>query len=206
MIELNIFRIVLILIAGFTAAVIGALPFGLVNLSVIDITIRHGKRPAIMLAHGAATIEVLFGLAAIMAGSIIHDLLKDSLVVRYVIFFVFLFAGFYFFFRRNQAKSFGILKSPGFFKGVVLNLLSLQVLTYWLMAVAFLYSQNILHNDLILYLMFLAGLWLGKMLVLWIYALSGETIFARSKLMARNLNRVMGIILLSISVYYFIKL
>ncbi len=31
-------------------------------------------------------------------------------------------------------------------------------------------------------------------------------LIASSKLMSRNLNRVMGIILLSVSVYYFVKL
>lgn len=53
-------QIFLHFIAGFIAALIGAMPLGLVNLSVVDSTLNRGERSAFLLSTGASIIEVAF--------------------------------------------------------------------------------------------------------------------------------------------------
>jgi threonine/homoserine/homoserine lactone efflux protein len=53
---------------GTIACIIGALPFGLVNLSVVNISINKSEKEAIVFSLGASFIEILFALAGIIAG------------------------------------------------------------------------------------------------------------------------------------------
>ena len=53
------------------STIVGGLPFGLVNLTVLNVTFEKGSREAIKIAHGAALVEVLFGLTALLAGGVL---------------------------------------------------------------------------------------------------------------------------------------
>ena len=48
----------ILLLVGVFVTIIGALPFGLVNLSVVDVTLKQGRKPAMQVAYGAAWVEV----------------------------------------------------------------------------------------------------------------------------------------------------
>ena len=61
----------ILLLLGIWVTIIGALPFGLVNLSVVDVSLKHGRRLAMLIAHGAALVEVLFGVGAMFTGGVL---------------------------------------------------------------------------------------------------------------------------------------
>ncbi len=115
-------------VLGFIAAIIGAVPFGLVNLSVVDSTLNRGERSAFLVSAGATLIEIAFVLLAVFLGSRLAGYIENNQWVELFILVVLLAAGISFFLRRNKGSDKKMFIMPAFFKGMFLNILSVQVL------------------------------------------------------------------------------
>lgn len=81
-------------------------------------------------------------------------------------------------------------------KGVVLNLLSIQVLLYWIVAITWLKTSYLPEITPGLILVLVVSIWIGKMGVLWVYALFSNLIMSKSDFIAKNINRIIGTILI----------
>ena len=185
--------------------IIGALPFGLVNLTVLDTSYRKGKVAAMYISHGAALIEVLFGLTALMAGSLIGQFTRNHQFVQTLVLIVPAGIGVVFLLKKNHTETKKSGKQQGFLQGMMLNLISIQVLLYWLFAMTYLNTVWNPEYNVLSISLFAAGIWLGKMGVLWTYALFSQRIFARMGFLSRNINRIIGMVLLLTVVLQLIK-
>ena len=194
------------LFIGFAACTVGALPFGIVNLTVLDETLKKGNRSALNIAHGAAIVEVMFGLAAILTGSLIDSYLDNNIFINYFILGLFIVSGMVFFFNKKSIDFPGKSQFTGFFKGVFLNLISIQVFLFWILAIAFLSTKNLRPPDSISIFIFLIGIWLGKMMVLWSYTILSKNIIAKSQKLSNNMNRIIGLILFSVAIIQAVKM
>jgi threonine/homoserine/homoserine lactone efflux protein len=176
--------------------IIGALPFGLVNLTVLDISFHRNRIAALKVAHGAAWIEVLFGLTALIAGSLIAQYTRDHRVVQTLVLIIPALVGLAFLLKKNRSEAKTSKKDPGFLKGMMLNLISIQVLLYWLFAMTYFNTRWEPEFNILFIALFALGIWIGKMGVLWVYALLSQKIFSRFGFLAKNINRVIGVVLL----------
>jgi threonine/homoserine/homoserine lactone efflux protein len=156
----------LMLLLGLSSAMIGAVPFGLVNLTVLNTTFERGSRAALKIAHGASIVEVLFGLTALFIGGLLARHLEGNSVVSYATVAVLLMGGLFFLSKKQRRFDTSETGDSGILKEIMLNLVSLQVFLFWILAVAFLSSKGLLHCDLPSIVLFLTGIWLGKMAVL----------------------------------------
>ncbi|MBW6496991.1 MAG: hypothetical protein K0B09_01250 [Bacteroidales bacterium] len=194
------------LLIGFFAATVGALPFGLVNLNVVRLALLGQKRYAVKVIHGAAFIEVLYGFFAILAGSAVFVLTEGNNWVNAMVVVVLLVAGLYFFTKKPGSKVQGNNQNHGFFYGALLNLLSVQVFFYWIIALVFIHSRNVITFDIPSIMVFVFGLWLGKITTLLGYFYFSNKILSRSQFFEKNINRVIGAILLAASVLQGVKI
>ena len=90
-------------------------------------------------------------------------------------------------------------------KGVILNLLSIQVLLYWIVAITWLKTSYLPEITPGLVLVFVVSIWTGKMGVLWLYAQFSRPIMSKSDFLAKNINRIIGVILIISGLIQFIK-
>jgi threonine/homoserine/homoserine lactone efflux protein len=117
-----------IFIIGILAAALGAVPFGLVNLTVLDVSMNKGNKDVMKIAQGAALVEVAYGLIAIFAGGAFSKIMNGN--------------------------------------------------------------------------SFISGIWLGQMVVLLLYMLLSKRILAHSRVLSRNINRIIGSILFGVAVFH----
>ncbi len=185
-----------ILVIAILFTIIGALPFGLVNLSVLDISYRRSKGAALHVAHGAAWIEVLFGLTALLAGSLIGEYTQNHYIMRYLVLIIPAVMGLVFILKKQPGEAKMTKNNASFIKGMLLNLISIQVFLYWLFAMTYLNTRWEPEFNALSITLFASGIWLGKMGVLWLYAIFSQRIFTSFSFLARNINRVIGIVLL----------
>lgn len=195
------------LFLGALICTIGAVPFGLVNLSVMDAAINQNVRKSMSIAHGAATVEILFASTALLAGTVLSGYFNDNILVKYIVLAVLVVSGIFFWFKQdNLNNKVDHESSNGFLKGAFLNLMSIQVLLFWLFAIAFLSVRNLFPSTLIQFLLFISGVWIGKMAVLRAYAILGKKAAEKSQLISQNMNRIIGSILILVAFIQLIKL
>ena len=197
---------IIILITGALVAILGALPFGLVNLTVLDVSMKRGTSDALNIAHGAALVEVLYGLIAIFAGSLVNNYIDGNVIINYFIILVLVVSGLFFLVKKQKSNSSGETGYFGFFKGVFLNLISIQVFLFWLIALAYLSSRQLIQYDILSVLVFLAGIWIGKMTVLFLYMLLSKKIVSHSQILSKNINRIIGFILFGVAIFQTINM
>ena len=188
----------------FLVTMIGALPFGLVNLSVLHTAFHTGRSSAMKIAHGAAWIEVAFGLTALLLGSVIGNAIAHNSLVQAIAVFIPLLAGVFFLVKKSNSAQDESRENPGFLKGAFLNLISVQVFLYWVIAITWLKTNMPGEINSGLLVFFIPAVWLAKMSVLWIYARFSKPILQRSSFVANNINRIIGGILIFSGILQFI--
>ncbi|MCG8580131.1 MAG: hypothetical protein MI866_09455 [Bacteroidales bacterium] len=199
-------EIVLLISAYFIASIVGASPLGLVNLTVLDVSHRKGISSAMQMAGGASLIEILFVLIAILSGGIITLLLQTNAWVRWFFVIVPVLTGIFFFFKKNNVKSGKESNQPAFIRGAILNLISIQVLLYWIFFFFFIKQNKIMTVNVMLLLITLTTVWLGKMMVLWGYAKLSKLVLSKFRFLATQINRVIGIILILAGLMQYLKM
>ncbi|PKP09511.1 MAG: hypothetical protein CVU09_11260 [Bacteroidetes bacterium HGW-Bacteroidetes-4] len=194
-----------ILFIAILTTIIGALPFGLVNLTVLDVAHNSGKKVAMNLAHGAAWTEILFGLTAMYLAGFMHNATPSLTYVRILAIAIPIALGVLFFFKKSKHKSLPTQKNYGFLKGVFLNLISVQVFLYWMVAITYLTKCcNLALNPLNI-AVFGLGILIAKMGVLFLYAYFSAPILLKSDFLSRNINRVIGTVLIFSGLLQLIK-
>jgi L-lysine exporter family protein LysE/ArgO len=191
---------------GFIASIIGALPFGLVNLSVVDSTLNKSERAAFLISAGATIIEIVFVLLAIFLGSRLADYMEDNLWIEFFILMVLLTAGISFLLRKRSGSKKKTIVLSGFLKGMLLNLLSVQVLLYWFVAIAYLQTTNRIVFTSECIIAFTVAVGLGKMLTLLFYRLMAKKIKSKSGAIARRINVIIGTIMVGLAVFQLVKI
>ena len=186
---------IILLIIGMATSMLGALPFGLVNMTVLKVSLEQGSRPALHIAHGAALVEVLFGLTAILFGGLAAEHIEGNQIVSYFTVGVLLAGGAFFTFKKQKSGITHDTGFSGFLKGIFLNLISIQVFIFWILAIAFLSSRQLIQFDAVSVLILIAGIWIGKMIVLILYLNLSKKILSGSQISSKNINRVIGIVL-----------
>ena len=195
----------IILLLGMGAAIVEALPFGLVNLTVLNVTFEKGNGAAIKIAHGAALVEVVFGITALFAGGMLASHIEGNIIVSYITAGVLIIGGVFFVLKKQRISDQRETSFSGFLKGMLLNLVSIQVFLFWILAITFLSSRELLQYDLLSILFFVSGIWLGKMAVLWIYINLSNRILSRSRIISKNINTIIGIMLIALAFVQFLK-
>lgn len=186
-------------LTAFAASLLGAIPFGLVNLSVLQVAVTRGQKATWSVAHGATIIEIGYAIIGLMTGNAIFKLFNNEQTINGFIFLVLVVMGLAFLMRKNQVKTSQNTTLGGFVYGIMLNLLSLQVLLYWIIASGYLLSRDLLTLNHISVIIFLLAIWMGKMTVLHAYAVMGQQIISRSQKISKNINRIIGSILISLA-------
>jgi len=203
---MDIFQILLQhLFLGFITCVIGALPFGLVNLSVLKRAVDKRKKTAIAISHGASVTEIAFAAIAVFFGSFLKDALLENLYLNLFIVLVLLTASFIYFFKKSRGNKATDIHLKGIMKGIILNLISLQVLLYWILALGFLITQLEINYQPVFLIIFFVGVWIGKMTTLRLYIEFSRIIEKRSYHISNYINKVIGGLLLLVATFQIFK-
>ncbi|MBN2775864.1 MAG: hypothetical protein JXR31_16530, partial [Prolixibacteraceae bacterium] len=133
-------------------------------------------------------------------GNKISTFIHDKSVFYYLILLLPALVGIGFLIRKKPISEAKELTGNNYLKGIFLNLISIQVLLYWLIAVMYINQFNIRVQSIQEVITFLAGIWIGKMIVLWGYARLSKAIFQKWQFLSLHMNRIIGSVLL-ISVF-----
>ena len=189
------------------ACFIGAIPFGAINLSVINITIKKSYKRGLQFAFGASIVEMLEAFLAIVFGLAIEKFLRDNTSVQFFIVLLFVGIGLYFFFREShphlEKKS--RFKTNEFWQGVIVALLNPQAVPFWILALALVAPYHWLDFVGSNLYIFLFGVFLGKLIALMLFAKISAYIRKHLEASGHLVDRALGIVFIFIGLIQAIK-
>lgn len=191
---------------GFIVTAIGALPFGLVNLSVLNESINQRSKQALKIAYGASLVEVAYGIIAFFAGSLLMNFISNNPIMKGTAIGLITVTAIFFLLKKEHQVKQNELKANDFLKGIILNLLSVQVLIYWIVAITVTLSLYLSRFGSENSWFILVGIWPGKMFVLWLYKKLGERFNNPGNRLSRNMNQIIGGVLLIVAFIQIIKI
>jgi len=104
---------------ALATTIIGAVPFGLVNLSVADTATKTNTRKSMEVASGATLVEVIFALAALLTGASLQNYLSSNHWVNFTVAGVLFGAGLIFWLKKyNKTTDKRILKEKANHKSI----------------------------------------------------------------------------------------
>ena len=194
---------------GFIAALIGVIPPGLLNMTAAKISMKQGRKIALLFSAGVCvTVCVQTFIALIFARYLDrHPEVVD--ILQEVALGIFLCLTIYFFFiakdtRREMPKEMQYSKTNRFFYGILLASINLLPLPYWVyVSITFASFDWFSFDQFPLWATVIAS-GLGTFVMLYIYA----QYFRRKngkKLFHLNMNYVIGFITAIISVITAVK-
>lgn len=203
---------------GLIAAIVGALPLGTTNVAVINTTIKENVQNALKIVYTAALAEIILVFIAISFNMQIENFVGMNVWLQYTIAFLLLGVGIILILGRKECvkdeneeciivkKRFNLSKQM---LGFILGLVNPTVLIYWILIISFLNKKMIFLNKETEYLVlitFLFGVFFGKTLTLYGYGKFSHLLKVKMKNFTTKINRVIGVLLISISIFQFIKL
>ena len=211
--------ILLYFFIGMIAAILGALPLGTTNVAVINTTIKENVQNALKIVYTAAAAELILVLIAIGFNMQIENFIDMNIWVQYTIVVILLAAGIVLIIGRKECikdenDECVIIKKRRIriskqMLGFILGLVNPTVLIYWILVISFLSKKMIYLNtnvEISILILFLSGVFLGKVLTLYGYGKFSHMLKLRIKNITTSINRVIGILLICVSVFQITKL
>jgi threonine/homoserine/homoserine lactone efflux protein len=194
----------LIFFLSMLASIAGTLPFGPINLSVVDTTINRSWRAAFHFSIAAALIEIPQSFIAIRFNPTVQQLLQHNVWVKSFVVVFFVGIGLVFFLRKpiNEGEKKAKSKNSDFINGLLVSIANPQAIPFWIFILAFLKSAEYLdisdHPPLYFLCLFLSGVACGKLLTLLFYAFLSQLIVRRAAFISQWMNKIIGVILMGI--------
>jgi threonine/homoserine/homoserine lactone efflux protein len=187
---------------GFVACLLGTIPFGPINLTVVKTTVDHDARRGTEIAIAASLIEILEALIAIWFGMVISSFLESNLAIKLGIGLLFVILAVVV--ATRESKPAMVDKPPGqesfFKKGLLIAALNPQAVPFWIFALAAISQYFEFEYMGITLAAFLAGVFLGKMTALFGFVLASAYLKTHLQESSALVNKVLASVLLFIGV------
>jgi threonine/homoserine/homoserine lactone efflux protein len=202
--------ILLNFLVGFVAAFVGVAPPGLLNMSAAKISIKEGRKAAVLFSIGVCATVLIQTYVALLFAKYLDQHPEVVSMLQKVALGIFICITVYFFFiakdtRREIPENVKHSKTNRYFYGMLLGVLNLLPLPYWVyisITFAGFGMFNFSQPDLIAAVL-ASGLGTFAMLMLYIQFFKQKKDSMRFKV---NMNYVIGLITGIISIVTFLKI
>jgi threonine/homoserine/homoserine lactone efflux protein len=196
---------------GIFAAVLGALPLGASNIAVINTTLKQNASQAFKIAITAGIAEVMLSLYALHCNTIVQNFINHNMWIQITIVVLLLVIGAFLFFKKQAQKQqkHRTLTESKYITGFFLGILNPPVLIYWIVAIGMINDNNYmlsLQSSLSVLFLFFFGIYLGKILTLYLYSRFSLLLKHRVQNISLIVNKVTGVFLIVIGLVQAIKL
>jgi len=172
------------ILLGIVLSFIGSIPFGTINVTVIETAILKGFRVAAWVVIGAAIIEFIQACVALLFSHFISQNPLTENILFWISIPIFIGLGIYYLRQKPSTRTpeelHGYAGGRGFLKGVIVSSLNVLAIPYWIFYGAYLSSLGWIDlEDRSMILVFSSGVLIGTITILLVYARLG--IYAKAR-------------------------
>lgn len=186
------------LFLGTIIAFLGVLPPGLINMTVVKISLKDGKNRAFMFVFGALIVIFFQTLVALIFAKYINSHIEIALLLRQIGFVVFSLLTFYFFLiakkSSNTLKS-GIKiksKKSRFFLGMFISAINFFPIPFYVFITINLASFGYFSFSETSIYLFTLGVVLGSFFGFYGYMKFIKNLEDKSNFISNNINKIIG--------------
>ena len=196
---------------GIFASILGALPLGASNIAVINTTIKQNAKQSYKIAIAAGIAEVILSLYALHCNIVVQNFINNNLWIQFTIVLLLLFVGAFLIFKKHSKKQLkrNKITQSKYATGFLLGILNPPVLIYWIVAISFLNKSSFelsIQSSLSVLFLFFAGIYLGKLLTLYLYSKFSVIVKNRVQNISPIVNKITGVLLFGIALFQIVKL
>lgn len=187
---------------AFVISYLGSIPPGVLNLTVVDISMRRALRPAFAFSLAAALIEFIQGLIALKFSEYLSMNPQIDFYIQVFVIPVFLGLGIYYLLQKTDTNhEVEESNSNAFIKGALLSVVNPLAIPFWLIWATYLSQKGlpILDDGANMY-SFVVGISIGSFATLMTYAYLSKLILSRISSINQWINKIIGVILLGLGV------
>lgn len=184
-----------------------AIPFGPINLSVIDTTIRNNLKCGVLFSLAAALVEIVQAMVALFCSVWVAEFFTKSPAIKVGAFVLFIVLGFVFLFKgkvKKKKETAPNSQVANFFKGALIAFANPQTLPFWIFVLTYLETVQMIpinaSQPWSIIIAFAIGVSVGKFLGLLIFSLLSHRIGKKSTKITNVTNKAIGYFLIFIGV------
>lgn len=193
-------------LAGAIVSFLGSLPVGILNVSIVQISLQKGLKAALRFAFACALIELGYSYIAVRMRAALVDFAMYKYPIQLFSIAVFLAAGI----GYMRKKPFGqVVKNRlgPFSLGIVLSLINIIAIPFWLVYTTVLSAYHWIDVDSAKEIAwFVTGISLGTLSGLMTFALLSHRVNKQFSLQSSLVNKIVGLILIGSSLLELINL
>ncbi len=210
-------NIILPLLSGFVAAIIGILPPGLINMTAAKVSVTDGRKRAMMFVIGALIIIFFQTYISVLFAQYINNHQEIVVLLREIGLGIFTALSIYFLFfaKKIKIKSQDKIqlksKRSRFFMGMLIAAINFFPIPYYVFVSITLASYKIFAFNWQSIYSLVLGVVLGSFSVFYFYVVFFDKLKHKADYFLQNMNKILGIItgivalftLLNILKFYF---
>ncbi len=189
---------------GFVLGFIGYLPPGNINLTVVQLALGSTRKHIWYFILFAALMEFFYCVGCLMGLDLLMRQPQLVIVLQWLAVFIFILLGLLSFFHKEDAGTGKVQTFSGYSRGLFAAFINPLQIPFWL--VWGVYLNDLLKGGVLITVIFAFVTSCGTALILWLYAVGGKKLVEKMKLERKFLNRVIGIILISLGLLQLLKL
>lgn len=192
---------------AFSVSYLGSIPPGVLNLTVIDISIRRTLQHAFYFSLAAALVEFVQGFIALQFSNYLSSHPSIEYGIQLFVIPVFLGLGIYYLLKKDPPPSdIHTDESNAFMKGVLLSVVNPLAIPFWLVWATYFNQKGfqILDNGVNMYA-FIVGISLGSLATLMTFSFLSQLILSKIQSLNRWINEIIGGILIILGIFQLIS-
>lgn len=164
-------EIIIHILLGLAISFIGTLPLGIINLTIVDQTMKKGSRTGLLIAAGSITVEFFQTLIAFQFAALLARLPAYGIWFHAIALPVFAGLSLYYFLNRHQAQLSEQKRknSSPYLLGMAISAANLMIFPYWIGWGGMLQSHGWLRLDFLYIVLFAIGTVFGTFLALYLF-------------------------------------
>jgi len=191
-------NLILTFLFGATAAFVGLIPPGMLNMTAVKISIAKGKREAEYYALGAAVTVIIQASLALVITSFLKDNQQFFIYVKEIGSVIFILLSVFFIRkgfseRKENYESKQRIKN-NFVIGFVLSLFNMFAIPFYSATSTALNINGYLTFNKISVTLFVIGAAVGTFLLLYLYIFMAQRISHRIQAITKNINFILGVL------------
>jgi threonine/homoserine/homoserine lactone efflux protein len=192
---------------GLVVSFLGTLPLGVLNITIMDVSLKKGMSAALRFALACALVELVYSYISVQLTKSIIEFPALRPITEVVATITLLGMGIYHIRKQNSLTASKKKTVSSFYLGAILSVLNVVAFPFWILYTTVLQGKGIVglsqHSLMIVYVI---GISMGTVAGLLPFAYASRFLTRIVAVHQHHMDRAIGCLFLSLSLFQFISL